>query len=437
MADPTSRRWLWAALGVAALAILAATGGYVAWRHGAAPPPPPVELADVDPEVAEAIEAARAAVRRQPRSGEAWGRLGMVLYAHGCEAEAAVCFGHAEPLDPDNPRWPYYRALITLLDHPADGLRHLERAAAIDRDQFVPRLRLAEVLLENGQADEATRHFGKVLLVEPREPRANLGMAQVAFRNGDWATSRGHLAKAVAVAPGSKPVRALLAEIHFREGDQTAAAAQLAVLAKLPDNQSWPDPYLARLQPLRVGLKGRLGEAERLLSQGQTEAAVGRLREVVVRYPAAHQGHYMFAQLMLQAGKGAAAEAAAREAVRLNEAGVDQRYLLGLALAQQGKHGEAAAAFREVLRQQPGVSPARHRLGCCQRELGELEAAVASFRAAILHKPDVAEWHRDLGEVLARCKRDAEAIRALLDAQRLDPSDARTKELLTKLQKSG
>jgi len=45
------------------------------------------------------------------------------------------------------------------------------------------------------------------------------------------------------------------------------------------------------------------------------------------------------------------------------------------------------------------------------------------LRAAVHCKPDFADAHRDLGDLLAKAGRRAEALRHLEDAARLAPSD--------------
>src|SRR5437868_5888615 len=102
-------------LGAAVLALLG-LGAWQGWLHYTTPALPDLPLDRADKEVAEAVDGAREEVRRHPRSGAAWGKLGMVLGANGFQEPAVVCFGHAERFDPDNPRWPYLSGVQMLLD---------------------------------------------------------------------------------------------------------------------------------------------------------------------------------------------------------------------------------------------------------------------------------------------------------------------------------
>ena len=154
------------------LALLAA-GGILAvwqWRQPAIPTLPDVDLADADPAVKSLIASAQAAVRRAPRSADAWGRLGMVLAAHSFYPESVVCFASAQRFDPEEPRWPYFQGVVLTLDDPDAAIAQLRRGEALCANgSDAPRLRLAEVLLGQSQAGEAE---GRLREVQDREARA-------------------------------------------------------------------------------------------------------------------------------------------------------------------------------------------------------------------------------------------------------------------------
>src|SRR5437763_16812297 len=111
--DRKRRRRTLVLIGVAA----ALTLGVSAWlrQRGRTPEPPLVDLEGIEPEVAQVIRSEIDTVRRQRRSGAAWGRLGQVLRAHGFDEEAVVCWRHAERFDDQEPRWPYYRGVGLLM----------------------------------------------------------------------------------------------------------------------------------------------------------------------------------------------------------------------------------------------------------------------------------------------------------------------------------
>src|SRR5687767_12245076 len=91
------------------LLTLLGAGGWYGWRWYTTPVPPDISLQGISEELATAIDKARQAVRRQPRSSAAWGKLALVLGANGFEPQAIKCLIQAERFDPSHPRWPYLR----------------------------------------------------------------------------------------------------------------------------------------------------------------------------------------------------------------------------------------------------------------------------------------------------------------------------------------
>src|SRR5437879_1477428 len=84
------------------LVLVAAAGvGYYLWfgRAPAAPSPPPVPEALTDPPARKIVEQKRQAVLAAPKSGTAWGELGMAFDAHEVGAEAMTCYRRAMDLD--------------------------------------------------------------------------------------------------------------------------------------------------------------------------------------------------------------------------------------------------------------------------------------------------------------------------------------------------
>src|SRR5262245_49644969 len=197
-ARSTRRRWI--ALGALALLAAVGVGVYLVCspaKEEVEPPAP--DLTGVDPAVSDLIADAQAQVRKSPKSGGAWGRLGLALHTHIFGNEALVCFARAEQLDPNNPRWPYFQALIHLAHDPPAALPKLRRAVELCRDETDgPRLRLAELYLRLGQEDEAREQFRGLSRSSSPHPRAHLGLARLAFQNGDLVASREHLKPALA-----------------------------------------------------------------------------------------------------------------------------------------------------------------------------------------------------------------------------------------------
>src|SRR5437870_4774276 len=93
--------------------------------------PPQVDLSFADPVVSRTIKEAYSEFRKNPRSGKAWGRLGMVLVAHDLRREGNDCFVQAERLDAREFRWPYYQGITLSQGDPETALVKLKQAVEL------------------------------------------------------------------------------------------------------------------------------------------------------------------------------------------------------------------------------------------------------------------------------------------------------------------
>jgi Flp pilus assembly protein TadD len=144
-------------------------------------------------EVRRAIDQARHQVLDQPHAADAWGHLGKVLLAHLFSDEADFCFAQAARLDPANRLWPYARGLIVVKTAPEKGVPLLRQAiaggGAPSEERAAMSMQLAEVLLENGDLDEAETLFRQEQEVVPNSPRATFGLGLIARARGDEAAA--------------------------------------------------------------------------------------------------------------------------------------------------------------------------------------------------------------------------------------------------------
>jgi tetratricopeptide (TPR) repeat protein len=439
---PARRRRRWPAL---VLCLTVATGvalGVVYFRRSrpASPAPPAVDLTGADPAVVRAIESASAEVREAPRSPTAWGDLGLVLLAHDCRAESLSCFAETERLDPREPRWPYFQGVVLALrgDQVA-ALPLLRRAVDLWPGEVVPRLRLAETLLAQGQAEEAEPLLRAVLQGAPAgvpeawSAPARLGLAQAAFERGDLSASKDAL-RACADSPFTrKAAHARLAEICQAEGDRPGAERLLAEAADWPDDLPWPDPFVEECKRLQRGLTALLGRGAKLLEQGRAPEASRLLGEATEDYPDSCLAWLGLGRARLQLGDYPGAERDFRKAVRLGPQVVEAHFYLGVALFEQGDAHAALASFRRATELKPDYALAHFNLGQCLKREGNVKGGVEAFQAAVRHKPHFGAAHRELGALLAERGQKAEAREQLRQAVDLDPRDAEARRLLERL----
>jgi tetratricopeptide (TPR) repeat protein len=377
--------------GAAAVAVLAVGVGSWLWTRGTPARPPLPDLADVDAEVGDAVRAARGAVLANPRSADAWGRLGKVLRAHDFDTEANRCFEEAERLDPREPRWPYLRGLTLVLTDPAAGIPCLERAVERGGDSPpAPRLRLAEALLDQGRLDEAQSHLEQAARRDPANPRARLAWGRLALNREDWRGALQNLEPCLNDGRSRKLALNLRAAAWRRLGETERARTEQRQAAGLPDDQGWPDPYVEEVLRLQQGLRPRIAHADAMIREGRPGEALPLLAETVDRYPKSGQAWLLLGEACLRLDRTDGAQRAFQEAVRVAPEAAEAWFRLGCFQARLGREREAADSFRRTIRLKPDHADSHFNLGHRLKLLGDPAGAAEEFREALRCRPDYA-----------------------------------------------
>src|SRR5262245_34994620 len=428
--SPPSRRIRFLVIGVLTLVVLV-----LGWQLGSwitAPTPPAVSLADADPAVAKAIDAARREVWWKRRSAAAWGRLGQLLRAHGYMPESNQCFAQAGRLDPGDPRGPYLHGIGLQSDDPEAAIGHLQRAADLcGAAPDAPRLALAEVCFQLGRLDESDGHFRQVLGGDAGNARAHLGLGRLACERRNPRDALGHLEQSASSPLTQQASRVLLAQAYQQLGDTAAASRERALALGLPGDPPWPDPYQEEVLSLMSGKQARLARLQTLHRQGRAAEARELARQLEKDYPDIYW--LVEGRGQMTRGDFLAAESALRKAIELAPEAVEAHFDLGTVLYEQRSFRAAADCFRTVTELEPGHGPAYLRLARCLVSLEDRAEALRAFQAAVRYGPQQADAHREFGELLAREGRTDEAVTQLRQALQLQPGDAKAKELLEKI----
>jgi tetratricopeptide (TPR) repeat protein len=421
-------------LALIALCLLLTGGlGYRLWlRHGMAAPPT-VDLTGLDAEIVEAIETARAVVHKKPRAAGAWARLGAVYRAHEFNEEADFCFRQAEKLDPKDYRWPYLLGMDLQAQDVEASLVRLRQAVALCGDQTAPRLRLAEVLLDRGDIDEAEAFFRAVAEQDPNDARALLGLGNVALQRNDVDGALKLLRRAAARAPQATVVHAALMQAYRRAGDDKVVEEERRIVAELPTNRNWPDPALELIGAAWTGQRARMNQIDELSRRGYRAEAVTAARAAVEVYPESAVARLVLGEQLNRNGEVAAAEPVLREAMRMDPRRAKAHFELGYAFQQQGKLRDAIEAYQQALQLQADSPVAYFNQGLCFKSLHDDAGAEKAFRAALQYRPEYPEALMVLTQLLERQGRYQEALPFAQRAAHAAPSDPRPRQLIQSL----
>jgi tetratricopeptide (TPR) repeat protein len=440
-------------LGVLLLGLgLLAALGWRGWRWYAAPVPPAITATEVAPALAETIEAARHTVEQQPYSAAAWGELGKLLRECGLGQKSARCFAQAERLDPQSPRWPYLQGEALLLSDPDAALPHLRRAVIRcdrwDPNNLAPRLRLVELLLDQGALDEAEGQLRRTGEIEPDNPTVQLNLGLLAFARDELETSRRHLLRCRHSPFTQQKAHAQLAAVCRRLGDARAAADYGVQARSLPHDLPWPDPFRAVASRTLPSKQARFEYLDRLHAQKRHAEAVQLLREMEAETGPDYRIAVALGQNLAELGQVSEALDALGRAIHLSPENVLAYYYRSKvywALAeQQGREGNAAKAgelysiaaadARQAIARKADHTQAQMILGLCLQSLGQHKEALEALRQAVQCGPDLCEPALQLGKALAAGGQTAEARVYLERALRLArPDDPRPRAALEQL----
>jgi tetratricopeptide (TPR) repeat protein len=276
-------------------------------------------LEAVDPDVVEAIQAARAAVRAAPQSGEAWGQLGNRYYAHDFTEEAARCYERAAALDPEKYVWTYRLGWSLIDDHPDQAAAAFERCMG-SLDDYAPAHEVyARALILLGRDDEAILHFQRASELDPAAPHPETGLGQIYLARGEFELARQHLERALARDKEHAEAHTGLAQVYLVLGREKEARRHAELSRTLPQSSPRQD-WLGSPDVTPAGARMRTRAGKQLERQKKLDEAAEQYRLALKSNPDYYQARIALAELLLERGQRDEARAVLQEAQERNPA---------------------------------------------------------------------------------------------------------------------
>lgn len=257
---------------------------------------------------------------------------------------------------------------------------------------------------------------------------ARLGLAQsdatalqAAVAAGDWALAEFILHDASTANPRRSELHRALGIAHYQAGRVFLAAAELKKA----------DAITAIDSPTRFLL------ASAYIKLGRSHWARPELERLIEVQPREPRYRYTLARIHYDQQRFQSGLEEVREAIRLHPESAEAHDLLGQCLEGLGDFNGAVAAYQraKALHDEAGSAspwPGYH-LGSLWHDLGDLVGAQAALRSAVTADPEHALAYAELGLVLRKANRLAEAADALETAARLSPADANVQYALVGL----
>jgi tetratricopeptide (TPR) repeat protein len=359
---------------------------------GPVPPLPAVSVDGLDAEVRDAVQTAQKQAVAAPSSGQASGRLGMVLQANSLDQPALLSYQRAIRLEPKEFAWRYYSALLLQkMSQPEKALEALAGALHI-RSGYAPAvLRQGDMLFQLARFPESAAAYQSVLAQDPSSAEALYGLARVKQAQGDMSAAEDLYRRACQAYPTFGAAYYGLATAGRSLGHEDESAKNFE-LAKRYTNDRPPvdDPLLGQIAELSTGVSRRLEESNQLAKQGKYEEAAKLNEEILARDP---ENLSVLVNLLYLT-----------------------RFLTRL-------DGQVETLYAKAKRIDPQNPLVYNYYGVVMARQGKFEAAGAALRKALELRPDYAEPHKWLGEVLERQNRPAEAIEQYQRALAAEPND--------------
>jgi tetratricopeptide (TPR) repeat protein len=316
----------------------------------------------VDPLVLEAVDEAVEEIERDPRDGNAWGRLGRLYQATQYFALARSAYQGAAAVEPLAAEWPYLLGVdAARMGNHDEAIELFRRSLVLDPDLALAYLRIGDAQLaqdELSAAEDSYREFtARVAKVQPDQQAWGLiGLGKVARRQGAKTAAAGHLERALALVPQDRQATYLLAQI-YRELDRSSEAQEL--LAALPPRDGEPDdPILLAVKRAAPGLQNLARRANQLFEQGNLAEAARLYEEVLSMDPQHYLALVNLGNVHGRQGRPREALALLRKAVALEPSNPHGRYGLALALLSLSNQDAAATELGTVLELDPAHRPA-------------------------------------------------------------------------------
>ena len=425
-----SSEWNLSRLAMVAAGLAVVLAGFYLLASQEIPEVPDVDRSVLEPQVAEKIQNHREAVLKEPDRHDVWGQLGMVLHAHGLEAEASECYLKAVELEPDEFRWQYLlvHALRSLDNERA--LAQAKRALAADSSYSPAYVLRGELLEEVNEVDAALEHYEKAFALDSKSAMAAFGAGRLYLTKGELERALALLKRAAELDDAAGAIHASLAQVYRRMGEREKAVYEARLALERKSSIGIGDPIHFQMRRESVSSIAQLDGAQQATESGDYVLAETIYRGLVKLRPGDADMHARLGDTLALQDQREEAKSSYLSALAVNPEQPQALYGLGNLLSFEKKYDEAEERYRAALASRPDHVPTRLNLGRSLVFQGEIEKAMAQFREALALDPESFEAHLELATHLLRAREVDAGIEHLDAALALNADAGRAHFLL-------
>ena len=265
---------------------------------------------------------------------------------------------------------------------------------------------LGVVFSQEHKYDDAIRAYKRALSLDPKLPGLQLNLGLAHFKRGNFPAAIAPLSAALAADPQSTQARTLLGLSYYGAKDFADASTQLAVIANL-------DP--GNLELRRV-------LAQSCLWAKKYDCALEQFRQIQTQDPNSAAAHMLSGEALDGLARTPEAIVEFEAAVKIAPREPEVNFGLGYLHWKLSQFDQAAKYFNDELAIDPNHPQALAYLADIAFKNNEPEKALPLLQKVVKQRSDIRIAYVDLGAILTQQKHYTEALAALKQAVKLDPS---------------
>jgi Flp pilus assembly protein TadD len=278
--------------------------------------------------------------------------------------------------------------------------------AAHDPTDYVIEANLGLVLAQLGEYKEAIAAYHKSLASHPGEPSVQMNLGLAEFKQGNFAAATSYFSSLASAKTPDPRIETLLGLSYYGEQLYTKAIPHLTIASQ--NDPSNPELHYVLAESCLHGMKPEcsLSESQKLLELSPDSA----------------EAHMLLGEALDDARRDneAIAEFTAAEAANSSQPNV--HFGLGYLYWKKHDYEQAAPEFQKEVEHDPKSAQSYTYLGDIAYRDNDDEARASLLKAVHL-QPNIRLAYFDLGCIYARENKNADAIGAFKEAERLDPTE--------------
>ncbi len=320
----------------------------------------------------------------------------------------------------DHDKASYNMAVANVAFHKGDTAgaeAALHRAAQLDPKSATPYLALATLHFQAKDKTKGLEDLKKAAELQPNRSIAKVRLAEFNALNGAVDKSKQALQEITRKFPDFFPAWLLQAKIALMEKHYDEVASLLEnVLSQDPQN-----------------IDGRMLKSQMFLGKGDTQKAIDELEQLSKAYSGLAGIKYQLALLYLRQNNFAQASDVLKQAVATSPENVEAILLLAQLNLRTNNLTEVVSAMSDLLKKHPDSRSARLLLAQAYQLMKRFDDAVATLQDQLAKTPNDSQVYFFLGIIFRQQEKNEEARNAFEKAHEVAPDNPASMEQLVQL----